>query len=380
MLFLLGRASYLSANICEEFISLIAKHVNGVIVSEITEAEYFSISVDSSPDITHTDQLSFCIRYVLDDSIFERFLAFIPIHGHSAENLFDTVLNFLKDNQIDIKYCRGQSYDNENSMSGKYSGLQARIKQVNRHATYIPCSAHSLNLVAQNSVTHNAVAVQFFNIVGALYDFFVDSTWRWKELEAQLKDNSVVKRPTGTRWSAKHDAIRALHSSLPTILIVLNSFLSESSNQKDESKATAKGLIKKLCQFDNIFMLVFWKNVLSKMNRANLALQSPNLTLCVVVKLYRSLISFLEDLRTQFDSVFDESKDLFEKVKSAVPVDIIRTRSINFETYDPSNHEEKYRNTVFLPIIESLLANLNKRNEVYCNLEDNFAFLSDFDK
>lgn len=119
-----------------------------------------------------------------------------------------------------------------------------------------------------------------------------------------------MKRPTGTRWSAKHDAIRALHSSLPTILTVLNSFLSEISNQKDESKATAKGLIKKLCQFDNIFMLVFWKNVLSKMNRANLALQSPNLTLCVVVKLYRSLISFLEDLRTQFDSVFDESKDL----------------------------------------------------------------------
>lgn len=96
MLFLLGRASYLSANICEEFISLIAKHVNGIIVSEITEAEYFSISVDSSPDITHTDQLSFCIRYVLNGSIFERFLAFIPIHGHSAENLFDTVLNFFE--------------------------------------------------------------------------------------------------------------------------------------------------------------------------------------------------------------------------------------------------------------------------------------------
>lgn len=30
-----------------------------------------------------------------------------------------------------------------------------------------------------------------------------------------------------------------------------------------------------------------------------------------------------------------------------------------------------------MPIIKSLLANLNKRNEVYCNLEDNFAFLVD---
>lgn len=41
-------------------------------------------------------------------------------------------------------------------------------------------------------------------------------------------------------------------------------------------------------------------------------------------------------LRTHFDSVFDEFKDLCKKVK----VDNIQTRIINCETY---NEEENYR-------------------------------------
>lgn len=61
-----GRASYLSANICEEFISLIAKQVKEKIISEIVQAKYDSINVDSTPVNRPIDRhiansvLSFC--------------------------------------------------------------------------------------------------------------------------------------------------------------------------------------------------------------------------------------------------------------------------------------------------------------------------------
>ncbi|KAL4143648.1 hypothetical protein QTP88_005959 [Uroleucon formosanum] len=42
---------------------------------------------------------------------------------------------------------RGQTYDNAMNMSGQYSGLQARIKEINPLADYILCLAHSLNLI-----------------------------------------------------------------------------------------------------------------------------------------------------------------------------------------------------------------------------------------
>jgi len=40
-------------------------------------------------------------------------------------------------------------------MSGMYSGMQARIRQVAKYAEYIPCSAHSLNLVGANAAQYS---------------------------------------------------------------------------------------------------------------------------------------------------------------------------------------------------------------------------------
>lgn len=97
-----GTPSYLSANICMEFIALMSKKVLTTIINEIKTAKYYSISVDSSPDITHRDQLSFTVRYVKGSKPIERFLQFIEIHGHGAEYLTGIVIAFLQRNDIDI--------------------------------------------------------------------------------------------------------------------------------------------------------------------------------------------------------------------------------------------------------------------------------------
>ena len=69
-----GHISYLSHFICEELIELMADKVLSTIINEVQNAKFFSISVDSTPDISHTDQLSFTIRYVLPTGPVERYL------------------------------------------------------------------------------------------------------------------------------------------------------------------------------------------------------------------------------------------------------------------------------------------------------------------
>jgi len=59
-----GVTSYLSKTICNEIIELMGRKVVSKIVSEIKVAKYYSISVDSTPDISHVDQLTFIVRYV----------------------------------------------------------------------------------------------------------------------------------------------------------------------------------------------------------------------------------------------------------------------------------------------------------------------------
>lgn len=57
--------NYLSHNICNEFIGLIGNQVRAEIIEEIKSATYYSIIVDSTPDISHVDQLTFVICFIL---------------------------------------------------------------------------------------------------------------------------------------------------------------------------------------------------------------------------------------------------------------------------------------------------------------------------
>ena len=108
-----GNPSYLSSTICEEFVLLMAEEVRQVIINEIASAKYYSFSVDSTPDISHTDQLTFTVRYVHDAGLpTERFFKFEELHSHTGLNLFNTIIDILKDFRLDLKDCRGQSYDN----------------------------------------------------------------------------------------------------------------------------------------------------------------------------------------------------------------------------------------------------------------------------
>ena len=123
------------------------------IVDQVKLAKYFSISVDSTPDVSHVDQLSFILRYVSPEgSIEERFLEFLPITSHVGESLFNAVMGVLGELGIDIQNCRGQCYDNASNMSGIYKGVQSRIRAINPLAEWVPCAAHSLNLVGVRTV------------------------------------------------------------------------------------------------------------------------------------------------------------------------------------------------------------------------------------
>lgn len=82
-----GKTSYLSKAICEEIVNLMAEEIHSVIISEVKQAKYYSICVDSTPDVSHTDELKFIVRYVKPGGKpVERFIKFIDIYDHDAEH------------------------------------------------------------------------------------------------------------------------------------------------------------------------------------------------------------------------------------------------------------------------------------------------------
>ena len=148
-----GYPSYLSHATMEEIVSILGNQLRENIVASIKESKYYSIIVDSTtPDVAHVDQLSLVVRYIENGKPVERFVGFTPIKSHKSEPLTSDILETLNALTLDIDLCRGQWYDNASNMSGKYTRVQARIKEVNRCASYVPCAGHSLNLVGNVAV------------------------------------------------------------------------------------------------------------------------------------------------------------------------------------------------------------------------------------
>jgi len=101
-----GTTSYLSFTVFEQFIEIMGEKVKKTIVNEINNAKYFSIIVDSTPDIFHKDQFAFIFRYVSNNGEpVERFLQFLANSGHKSKDLADVVFMVLEENEIDIHNC-----------------------------------------------------------------------------------------------------------------------------------------------------------------------------------------------------------------------------------------------------------------------------------
>ena len=305
-----GHTSYLSSTIKEELIELMGNEVFLRIMDELKSAKCYSISVDSTPDISHVDQLTCVVRYVLPGGPVERFLTFLELESHTGEDLGNLVLAFLKKHSIPIEDCRGQSYDNASNMSGRYNGMQAVIKRHNAAAEYVPCAAHSLNLVGHNSASSCRLAVGFFDILRKLYTFFTASTYRWAVLQKHLdKKQPVVKRSEGTRWSAKDEAVTAIAVSYDEVCAALDE-IADDQSYKPDARNEARGLVRALENLETGCMIVMWRRILKRFAENSARMQAANQDISTVADIYASLIGFVETIRDDFDAIEQQAKEL----------------------------------------------------------------------
>ena len=373
-----GRTSYLSSTILEELIELMGDAVFERILEELKSAKFYSISVDSTPDISHIDQLTCVLRYVLPSGPVERFLTFLQPHRHTGEELGNSLVTFLKEHSIPIGDCRGQSYDNASNMSGRYNGMQAFIKQHNSAAEYVPCAAHSLNLVGQNSASCCRGAVGFFDILQKLYTYFTASTYRWTVLQTHLgKRQPVVKRSEGTRWSSKNEAVTAIAVSYTEVCAALDE-IADDNSYKPDARNEARGLVTALEKLETGFMIVFWRRVLNRFVENSARLQTADQDISTVADIYASLIGFIETLRDDFDDMEAQAKELtgidnYTEEAKRVPKRNRRHDEGSSEPEEVRSSRDKFRQDTFLVIIDTLIIELNRRMLAYSNVAKQFS-------
>jgi hypothetical protein len=141
--------------------------------------------VDTTSDITRTDQISIVVRWVCiageTITIKETFLAFVNTTDATAAGLASCVSKWLTYHGIDLTKMRGQGYDGASVMSGNISGMQTLMRDIikthrdDRVTVPIPfvhCASHNLNLVINDAAEATIEGIGFFGTIAELFNFF----------------------------------------------------------------------------------------------------------------------------------------------------------------------------------------------------------------
>lgn len=382
---------YLGHNIQNEIIELLGERIKKTIVLELKNSKYYSIILDCTPDTAHVEQISVVVRYVLLNvgnttgptaEIKEHFLGFFPITDTTGQGLTEFLLSCLNLNEIDIQDMRGQGYDNGANMKGKNIGLQKRILDLNPRAFYVPCAAHSLNLVVNDAAKSSLEIVNFFSIVQEIYVFFSASTARWQMLANEMPTLSL-KPLSNTRWESRVEAVKALRFNLGKVYDALFAIYSD-RNKDPESRNMANSLMTKIKSFKFICSVLIWYAILSKINIVSKALQKSDVMLSEAVKMIKNAKINLSELRsdTSFREFINSTKTVAEEVEAIAEFPEptrprARKRFFNYEAHDEpiTDPETHFKVNFYYYLLDTAITKCEERFDLLHQNNETFSFL-----
>ncbi|XP_071051410.1 uncharacterized protein [Onthophagus taurus] len=178
-------------------------------------------------------------------------------------------------------------------MAGIHKGVQARIAERNELAKFVPCLAHSLNLVGVHSASSCQEAINLFGLIQKVDCFSVGSATRWDIMKKWVKTN--LKGSSQTRWPAKHVGVNALLNNFPEIAEALEEV--KQTSHAPKAKYEACHLLTAIKDFKFIVNLTIWANILREINRVNIEIQKEDIILVRSVALMDGLLKTLQKMR-----------------------------------------------------------------------------------
>ena len=84
--------------------------------------------------------MRYLVRHESQFEIVERFLKIVDCSDKTGPEIAQMITETVESHAKPLADCRAHDYDNEASMSGKYNGVQAIIKEQYPTAIFSPCS------------------------------------------------------------------------------------------------------------------------------------------------------------------------------------------------------------------------------------------------
>ncbi|KAK0131538.1 Zinc finger MYM-type protein 1 [Merluccius polli] len=321
----------------------------------------FSVIADETKDLKKSEQLSLVLRYYYNGAVHESFIDF--------QRASDIIIQCLERYGLDYKSnLEGQVYDGAVVMSGRCNGVARRIKAEAKHAFYVHCNAHCLNLVIVDSVKAVPEVDCFFALLQKLYVYmsgsYVHEKWLSVQRDMYKDAPRELQRLSDTRWACWYNVCKNFMDRLPAVLRVLHEIYVET---------VVRDLWKHGIHLTFIATLAVFRKILGDAKCASDVLQAPSLDLAV--DLIHALQETLEDCSAGscFDDLWQQGVETANKCNDAVEAVEKRTQRGNSrltgylvestvgQRRSKEGDKDKFRTGVFYPILDHLNAELQRR-------------------
>ena len=122
-----------------------------------------------------------------------------------------------------------------------------------------------------------------------------------------------------------------------------------------------------------VFRLHFWSRVLGRFHRVSKALQKSELLLSTCAELYSSLVDFLSKIRDEFDKFDQQAKATLLNINYRA---VTRRQRNAPDALSELPSKKRFKINSFIPMLDTLEANLRRRANVYSDIAEMFLFLA----
>jgi hypothetical protein len=250
-----------------------------------------------------------------------------------------------------------QGCDGCSAMAGKEGGVQAKIRNMFPKAAFVHCSAHRLNLMV-NDLNFVMEVRNAIGTIKAIIKFFREST----------KRRSLIRHVPllcETRWTAKYKGIRIFSENFGEIFSQLQ-YLATSDSGK--TRQDAHQLMCSCTSPTFVVCLVVISTYSALLEPVTQSLQALQLDLLSVQKHISKLIGIFRGQRQNAEINFRE--DIYAEVVAlaqSVNIEMKVPRQCGRKIYRSNpgsskcNTEDYFRQTIFVPYLDSLISSLTNR-------------------
>uniref|UniRef100_A0A4W2EWA7 Zinc finger MYM-type containing 6 n=1 Tax=Bos indicus x Bos taurus TaxID=30522 RepID=A0A4W2EWA7_BOBOX len=289
----------LSNNTIGHRIDELSADIEDQLIQKVRESKWFALQIDESSEISNTTLLLCYIRFIDYgcSDIKEELLCCIEIPSQmTGFEIFELINKYIDSKSLNWKHCVGLCTDGAASMTGRCSGLRAKIQEVATNTVaFTHCFIHREHLAAAKlSPCLHEILLQSAQILSFIKSNALNSRMLTILCEEMGSEHVNLPLHAEVRWISRGRILTRLFELRHEIEIFLNQKHSDLAKYFFDEEWVAK--------------VAYLSDIFSLINGLNLSLQG---TMTTLFNLYNKIDVLKKKLKTWLKRTQENDYDMF---------------------------------------------------------------------